>query len=64
MSTGKISDKVLNIRFGAMYRTATKARLSCGAVETLLTERAWLSIKDAKQLAAHWFSTEPLRLAT
>lgn len=59
----KISDKILNIRFGAMYRLATKASLHRQTVESLLTERAGLSVRDAKQLAAHWFTTEPLRLA-
>lgn len=62
MAGTKITDKVLNIRFGAMYRLATRAKLSCSIVESMLAERAGLSLKDAKKLAAHWFSSEPLRL--
>ncbi|MGY2995481.1 hypothetical protein [Mesorhizobium sp. URHB0026] len=57
----KVTDKVLDVRFGAIYRFAAKTGMSQLAVEALLAQRAAMSTKDAIQLADHWFTTEPLR---
>lgn len=57
----KISDNVLNIRLGAIYRMAVERRLSRDVVEGILARRAGLSISEAKHLAAHWFTTWHLR---
>lgn len=50
-----------DIQLGALYRAAVKFRLTPHAVEALLVSRVRMKPDVARQLAAHWFSTEPLR---
>jgi hypothetical protein len=61
MATKKISDKVLNIRLGAIFGVAVSRRLDRAVVEGLLSSRAGFSASEANQLAAHWFTTSALR---
>lgn len=57
----KISDKVLSIKLGAIYRKAVESCLSRGAVEEVLVSKARMSRDEATRLAGHWFTTWHLR---
>lgn len=52
---------VADIRLGAIYRLAVRCGLPRVDVERLLTERAAMRSDAARQLSAHWFTTEKLR---
>lgn len=43
---------------GAIDRVAVRRGVTQGATEHLLIERAGLSRKEARNLAAHWFSRQ------
>jgi hypothetical protein len=61
MATKKITDAVLNIRLGAIFRMAIVNALSRENVERLLVSRAGFAAHEAELLACHWFSTSALR---
>lgn len=60
----KLSDKILSIRLGAIYRMAVERRMGREIVEALLSSRASMSASEAKTLAAHWFTTWHFRQIT
>lgn len=45
----------------AIYRLGARRRFDRETLVRLITERARLSEKSARQLAGHWLGTEPYR---
>lgn len=52
-----------DFRIGAVYRLGLKQNLTTDALATLLTDRAAFKPDAAKQLVAHWLTSEPYREA-
>ena len=50
-------------RLGAIYRVGHRRHLASALIERLLVARCNLKAPQAKQLVAHWQSSEPYRLA-
>lgn len=48
----------------AIYRLGARRRFDRETLVRLITERARLSEKSARQLAGHWLGTEPYRMVT
>lgn len=49
-------------RLGAVYRIGVQRSFDGETLARLLIERAGLADKPAHQLAAHWLTSEPMRL--
>lgn len=61
MMAKKITDAVLNVRLGAIFRVAVERRIGREGVETLLSSRAGFTDEEAQRLACHWYGTAALR---
>lgn len=51
-----------DFRIGAIYRFGLKRRLDADQLECLLINRAGFKPSYAKQLVAHWMTSEPYRV--
>jgi hypothetical protein len=57
----RVSDEVLNIRLGALYRMAVINSMSRDDVRRYMVSRCGMSSTEAELLSSHWFRTGLLR---